>query len=1539
MTQINDSFCFLKKHCSFPSYKSNFIYVGNWGDKVNFADMPTSVQEPELASFFGAELIPDAVSDYVEVCASPGEVANDPSLGHQYRLQKADETGEKGNDSLDQDGFGWNGKNRVWNTISTFAPDQLRQRVAWVLSSLIVVTSVDINREHSVEDWSSYHDIFVRNAFGNYFDVLKQVSFHKLMATMLTYHESKSMSHNFEEDGVMIFPDENYAREIMQLFTIGLYKLNQDGTVVIDQNTGEPAETYDNDDIMNFSRAWTNFKNQEQRPNLEVYADFFSFENTIDPMMFPTTDGRDVFPKTGLNDGGRVYIGDKNKRCDAMPPKAWLRKGAKFIFRGSDPNVELGRKDPKYWVDPVWSDPQHYSRVILDETSNLHSELCNADPVTGACRFASTVILANDVDCIGTCNAGEYKQHISGLQPCECSIDEIRTVRVDNPATATGNLPSVWYEYVRDTCVQMAFPEPGYMKAVSEIGTTYPTVANDAMCADTRLATAGTACCDPNNNNSPKNICLFRGERTTYDTAKLRCESNGLVTCPWSTIPINYHCGTDIQWDGDHYKAGMRFSWTNEDCSMKVQIDEKGYVAMVHDVGSLTQQVKGRVRIDVGTYFRVFWDGDSFPTTSNGCEGSSSCEVRGTTCFCSTTVHTSPVFDGSAIITKEQLLTKLHIGAPNPALFDEGFYFRCTAPACISPDFSVYFTQVVDKNNDISQAIDEKTIFEVTDPLTGKTMFLSNTNSMVSVGSGFSFRNPPMFNSPVDQTQRDALAETDAVLHHYVQHSNTAPFIATRLIQHLVTSNPSPRYVGDVAEAFRTGTYSDGVNTFGTGTYGDLEATVAAVFLDDEARSTTLDADVTHGRAREPLLKLIHFFRAMELDTEDRRSREVDLIYLKDKIGQESHYAPSVFSFFLAEYQPIGPVLDMNLVAPEAQLFDAPKLIGFLNGMANLPFYGIADCEDGKGFGPFFFSRFKITDHPDERWYQCHEAGSLNPDTHVPHRFRWLPESNASPAEIVSEMDLLLTGGRLSSMNKGIITQAYAVAAEAYGDATALQHAISHFAAAPEFHVTNDLFSNETQLHERTSTVPDIPENPPPVTDYKAIVYIYLQGALDSYSLLMPNVCANGLNTQYHQVRGDIAIANHRHLVINSIGDQPCSKFGVHPEMGYIQQLYNMGEASFVANIGPLFEPIADNIEFKQGTKQVPPSLFAHNVQTAETQGVSTGDATAGGILGRIGDAINMQAGEEVFDAYSVFGTPLALEGAPGVSRPADVLTEVGVSSFTPTPSMFEHNIVEMNKHVADSIYGETFSEAISSAILRKNLLEQSIGDSLLDATTEACFTRLETPISNQFKQVTRIIAQRNNLQSKRDVFYVQLGSFDSHSDNYFGTAEKLSMLNGAIQCFANNMKGNGLWNDVTVMSASEFGRTLTSNGAGTDHAWGKFSVFLFPPSLLLAHLSKVLIQPFTILMQSCSFSTGGNHFIAGGSIAGGKIHGKYPDDLSENGPLNIGRGRLIPTTSWEGLWKGVAEWFGVESQNMAFVLPNLSNFQTNVFGKTDLYK
>jgi cullin-associated NEDD8-dissociated protein 1 len=243
----------------FQDSKRLFDRLGNFGDLIDFDDLPSSAKNAEVADALGAVLSTDDISEYRQVCASPGEVSNVPSLGHQYRLQKGGDTGEMGNDSVDQDGYSFNQKSKIWNTVSTYAKDQLRQRVAWVLSSIFVVTSVDINIEHSSESWTSYHDIFVRNAFGNYFDVMREVSFHPMMGQMLTFLDSKSMSYNFEKDGLMLFPDENFAREIMQLFSIGLFQLNKDGTPIVDKESGNIAETYTNEDIMTFSRAWTNF--------------------------------------------------------------------------------------------------------------------------------------------------------------------------------------------------------------------------------------------------------------------------------------------------------------------------------------------------------------------------------------------------------------------------------------------------------------------------------------------------------------------------------------------------------------------------------------------------------------------------------------------------------------------------------------------------------------------------------------------------------------------------------------------------------------------------------------------------------------------------------------------------------------------------------------------------------------------------------------------------------------------------------------------------------------------------------------------------------------------------------------------------------------------------------------------------------------------------------------------------------------------------------------------------------------------------------
>jgi hypothetical protein len=163
-----------------------------------------------------------------------------------------------------------------------------------------------------------------------------------------------------------------------QLFTLGLWKLNVNGTKLLDER-GDPIPTYDNTDITEFARGWTGLELQLPRSNLEVELDLNVWSsNYIDPMRVTTKDGRDVFPKLGLDDRGRVYIGDGVKRCDSMPPRSFLKKGAKYRYLGSDSSSELGRADPDWWKD--YNDKP---KLVLSESSDLFAALCNANGGTG----------------------------------------------------------------------------------------------------------------------------------------------------------------------------------------------------------------------------------------------------------------------------------------------------------------------------------------------------------------------------------------------------------------------------------------------------------------------------------------------------------------------------------------------------------------------------------------------------------------------------------------------------------------------------------------------------------------------------------------------------------------------------------------------------------------------------------------------------------------------------------------------------------------------------------------------------------------------------------------------------------------------------------------------------------------------------------------------------------------------------------------------------------------------------------------------------
>ena len=114
---------------------------------------------------------------------------------------------------------------------------------------------------------------------------------------------------------------------------------------------------------------------------------------------------------------------------------------------------------------------------------------------------------------------------------------------------------------------------------------------------------------------------------------------------------------------------------------------------------------------------------------------------------------------------------------------------------------------------------------------------------------------------------RDAQYETDAVLDHYFYQDNVAPFLCVRIMQRFSFSNPSPRFVASCVDAFRTGTYTSGGQTFGSGDYGSLEALAASILLDREATEGAVATDPSHGSIREPILKVINLMRSMEYQT------------------------------------------------------------------------------------------------------------------------------------------------------------------------------------------------------------------------------------------------------------------------------------------------------------------------------------------------------------------------------------------------------------------------------------------------------------------------------------------------------------------------------------------------------------------------------------------------------------------------------------------------------------------------------------------------
>jgi uncharacterized protein (DUF1501 family)/uncharacterized protein (DUF1800 family) len=1382
------------------NWSPKFSRLGRFGDAMKFVDLPNEIRLNEVAQHFGGET--EVGGGGIMVCGSPNEVHNDPSLDQVFTAV----TGRDLQHSL------WRQREHTWTNIALSAEDQLCQKNSWFLAQLLVIARVAIGVQGShSEVFNGYYDIFTRNCFGNYRDILKEISFHPLMAENLSFLQSKSSAYVWEKDGKVQFADENFAREIMQLFSTGLDLLNIDGTPKLDEN-GLPIPAYGNDVIMSFARAWTGFDWHQGRGNVEESS---WSGNRHDPMKIYAP-WRDKFPKTDMTGG---YIGDGYPLCVDLPDKMFLRKGAVYRLLGSSHMPELMEDDPNFANHPI-------KKFVLASNSTLRSVLCNQGS-NGSCQFENNVALIGNIDCAGQ----------------ECNVDTVRVVEVGE---------GIHYEYVRPACVEQVF----YADAKKVINKDR---MSDSSCANPLLPYASEACCEGQHDLVAERYTdyVYDQERVTYPTAGSRCSAMGLVSCDFNSI------------EGiENYQKG--YHWTTDGCKIQVKVSYEGQVALVYEPETY-QKLHYHVKDDNRNFFKVYWDDGNWPTNDNDVTAGNSCgngacqNLTTGGCLCDTIITESRIFEDMPS-SVDEVLSKLTVGAFDTSAYDDGTYMD----PMVGNGVTAYLSST-------TQAFDTKTVFEVADKF-GRIHRFRNTKERVQIAGAteYAFRQATSFMSVLntEADARDAYYETEAVLDHYFYHENTAPFIAFRMIQRYGTSNPNPRYVKAVATAFQTGSY-EGI---GSGNYGDLAAATAAVLLHSEFLSQNLEANPFKGSLREPIVKLTHLMRAMELELAEGQS-VVQMVNVDTRIGQMAHNFPTVFSFFLPEFKTGGRLGDASLVAPEGMIWDAPKAVGLHNAMFSLVNFGLSSCQNGVGTA-----------------HNCYVGDYSRATAHL--SFSRPYDSGKTMAEqaeeVVGELSTLLTSGRLSPTSKETIKEAYisklndASAVDPPAEAPRLAQAL--VLTTPEFQTTNHV--------NLTGEVRE-PPLPPSATGepYRAIVYLMFGGGCDSYNMLVPHTCSGekDMYAEYKAIRDDIALFNTSLRLLNPVDNQICETFGVHPELPTVQRLFNDGDLLFFANAGVLTKE-TDRENYWRDTVT---NLFAHNWMQLEAMRIDPIKKEDGtGILGRIGDVLTKK-GLSV-GAFSLDTGSISLIGEPGIRQTPMILSNGGVTQYH-SPEGMDDTIASLNGKTApesSGLFGEWYSDTLMKSLSNNQLLY----DTISTKTTNVTFPN--SHLGRQLAMVSKMIDTRAERGTDADVFYISKGGWDTHSQVLDNQVTLFADVDASFKAFSDEMKAKSVWDNVALIEVSDFARTLTPNtGAGSDHAWG------------------------------------GNYMLMGGSVKGSQIKGDFPDGLIEGSPLNIGRGRIIPTTSWDAVFLPLAEWAGVGEDDFDYVFPNRGNFPaSHFFDMTDLF-
>ena len=442
---------------------------------------------------------------------------------------------------------------------------------------------------------------------------------------------------------------------------------------------------------------------------------------------------------------------------------------------------------------------------------------------------------------------------------------------------------------------------------------------------------------------------------------------------------------------------------------------------------------------------------------------------------------------------------------------------------------------------------------------------------------------------------------------------------------------------------------------------------------------------------------------------------------------------------------------------------------------------------------------------------------------------------------------------------------------------------------------------------------------------YKALVCVFLFGGNDSQNMIVPITGAE--YNAYSAARGGLAEANGLALPLGAL--RPISptglganSFGLHPAMTNLATLFNTDKKlAVVPSAGPLLAPTS-LAQYQGRSVPLPPQLFSHSDMQTHWQTMRPDYPADTGWGGRMAD---------VFRSASSGLLPVSTGlGDGNIFMKGDVVT-----SYTVTPMKYASGVIDTSSRIANTAMADiswnwTGSDPQAVFVnnnneMRGNLLEQqyaNVNKASLDVgafvtnamynTSATTYTLKNTvpgtwPTTNrlaaQLHSVAAMIAARQALGVTRQIFFVSLGGFDNHGDQFGRDSvsgnktllsgkhfDLLSQLDGALNAFYRATTSMGIANNVTTMTMSDFGRTLRSNGQGSDHGWG------------------------------------GHHLVLGGAVNGGRFAGTFPT-VALNTATDVGEGRLLPTVSSDAYAATLASWLGATPGELATIFPNLSRF------------